>query len=134
MSRLYVFADAHAGGVPRERRQQYVLVEELPMQGRLVVHRRHDDPARVATLPTEWLEEVKPPSIDDPVDWPLELVNRQGWTVRLRESSRPDLGPFSIDVENPEGGPATGCVLSASGYRAIARAAWKAANAIEGGQ
>lgn len=65
MGRHYVFADAHAAGVPREQRQVYVLVEELPMQRRLVVHRLDDDPGRVANIPVEWLEELSPP--DPPV-------------------------------------------------------------------
>lgn len=76
------------------------------------------------------LVEIKPPSIDDPVAWPLEIVNEHQWTVRLKPSQL-EYGAATVELWTPEGNPARGVILSAAELRDLARAAWQRANAIE---
>lgn len=82
-------------------------------------------------LPSEQLVEVKPPSIDDPVDLPLRIAassgdrpEREVWLKRRGDETVLDITGDGILIH----GRAT---LDPEGLRLLARAAWQRAAALE---
>lgn len=77
------------------------------------------------------LEEIKPPSIDDPVDLPLRIAassgdrpEREVWLKRHGDETVLDITGDGILIH----GRAT---LDPEGLRLLARAAWQRANVLE---
>ncbi len=79
------------------------------------------------------LVEVRPPSIDDPVEWPLEMTNEGCWVIRLREPTIDKDRAACIELKTPEGEPASGVLLSADELLHLAQAAWRRYQAVTGG-
>ena len=90
----------------------------------IVGHESPDFPT--ARVPREWLVEVRPPSIDDPVELPAicDALTLDAWEPTSKIVARISIVGVSTTVWQG---------LEVSDLRRLARAAWQRANAVEAG-
>jgi len=82
------------------------------------------DSAGDCWLPKRWLVEVRPPSIDDPVEWPLKLTDTAGDSLILYGADH--TGPIvSARVQRQDGSAEPGVILSADRLLKLAQGAWQ---------
>ncbi len=79
-------------------------------------------------LDPDWLVEVRPPSIDDPVDWPFEASDGRGRFMRLY-----DMGGEYTTARVGYLTSEWGFDLDADELLRLAQAAWQRYQAITGG-
>ena len=83
------------------------------------------------SLPREQLVEVRPPSIDDPVAWPVEIEDHDGDLLIVSPAyGDPQSCAAAVAIRPDDEGNAI-VHLTAAEARLVARALWQRADAIE---
>ena len=124
--------------IPGAHAQVWVEAYQVAARDRVAVRREDDTPdGQVAILPVAWLEEVKPPSIDDPVTLPLEvhLLQMKGQpqvTVRIAVFAHESAAYLTALGNDGHDGFLEG-ILSLEQCRDAARALWRLGTEDRGG-